>query len=157
MWGQANGEQVTVTSDKDHPHACGDKLRGCEVFKILVGSSPCVWGQVLLNCGKELIKRIIPMRVGTSNQGTVFAPSLKDHPHACGDKNSRTFKGFYTTGSSPCVWGQEHRRLQHPSLARIIPMRVGTSARCLFSCFSRKDHPHACGDKKGLFEITQIY
>ena len=34
-----------ATIDKDHPHACGDKVE--QMFKQiqLTGSSPCVWGQ----------------------------------------------------------------------------------------------------------------
>ncbi len=33
--------------DKDHPHACGDKLRMSQSTQDTQGSSPCVWGQAL--------------------------------------------------------------------------------------------------------------
>ena len=88
------------------------------------------------------------MRVGTRTAAHIRYTLQEDHPHACGDKCSKPLPIQCACGSSPCVWGQEHRRLQHPSLARIIPMRVGTSrvvARCTHYA---RDHPHACGDKQ---------
>ena len=86
MWGQADfdGEKYTIggiiptrvgtrltasattSADKDHPHACGDKIVdiNAEVFQL--GSSPRVWGQGYgLREGSHL-QRIIPTRVGTS-------------------------------------------------------------------------------------------
>ena len=54
-----------TSADKDHPHACGDKLRNYFVNGAFRGSSPRVWGQ-----GQILViiispTRIIPTRVGT--------------------------------------------------------------------------------------------
>ena len=43
--GTREGEQVTVTSDKDHPHACGDKPMTEYEEENVQGSSPRVWGQ----------------------------------------------------------------------------------------------------------------
>ena len=57
---------ATTSADKDHPHACGDKIVdiNAEVFQL--GSSPRVWGQGYgLREGSHL-QRIIPTRVGTS-------------------------------------------------------------------------------------------
>ena len=50
---------------QDHPHACGDKLYQVGCFNRGRGSSPRVWGQVviLLQFSNDL--RIIPTRVGT--------------------------------------------------------------------------------------------
>ena len=56
----------------------------------------------------------------------------------------------FLSGSSPRVWGQEERRVHKRSQARIIPTRVGTSFRHLYSGNIAQDHPHACGDKKLL-------
>ena len=55
-----------VLERKDHPHACGDKSFIDTIDLLLVGSSPCVWGQGLKAVQCFLILRIIPMRVGTS-------------------------------------------------------------------------------------------
>ena len=64
--GTREGEQVTVTSDKDHPHACGDKTVLSKVIGVLLGSSPRVWGQELPAAKKLPDEGIIPTRVGTS-------------------------------------------------------------------------------------------
>ena len=50
----------------DHPHACGDKYDGEYDVMSGLGSSPCVWGQVLDAWNTYKNDRIIPMRVGTS-------------------------------------------------------------------------------------------
>ena len=46
------------------------------------------------------------MRVGTSSSFIFLFQQVKDHPHACGDKDG--IEGFdsVTYTSSPCVWGQ---------------------------------------------------
>ena len=91
---------------EDHPHACGDKLSAPLTLIVTVGSSPCVWGQVLLL--SDLLSLVW------------------DHPHACGDKSKSQQVRCLNTGSSPCVWGQEVADKVSVKSARIIPMRVGT-------------------------------
>ena len=56
---------IFITSHKDHPHACGDKLLPVMLVNIWLGSSPCVWGQEDSVCVKVGDTGIIPMRVGT--------------------------------------------------------------------------------------------
>ena len=72
--------------ERDHPHAYGDKV--CENYYAGdgVGSSPCVWGQVLNQLRSIEAKRIIPMRVGTRLLEMSGQGCREDHPHACGDK-----------------------------------------------------------------------
>ena len=76
---------------------------------------------------EELIRRIIPTRVGTRvvKGFKVFTP--EDHPHACGDKGSRYIGGDTPLGSSPRVWGQVKKCESSALAERIIPTRVGTS------------------------------
>ena len=45
------------------------------------------------------------------------------------------------------MWGQDVGSASITPLARIIPTRVGTRAVSLYGRQSRRDHPHACGDK----------
>ena len=52
------------------------------------GSSPRVWGQVLIILMMSIYLRIIPTRVGTSTKEGKQVEYNKDHPHACGDKCS---------------------------------------------------------------------
>ena len=132
---------------RDHPHACGDKVSFALPLASCAGSSPCVWGQVVIYLQYSPSAWIIPMRVGTSFKVYKVVVLPQDHPHACGDKLKTLVYTLYLLGSSPCVWGQEHQRLQPQSLVRIIPMRVGTRVSVSLRAKKVRDHPHACGDK----------
>ena len=134
----------------DHPHACGDKLIPARRNVALKGSSPRVWGQVIDDTSLPLNLRIIPTRVGTRFVLVLYSPFGRDHPHACGDKHCLLLSQRREGGSSPRVWGQDFLMPYVLTLPRIIPTRVGT--RCHYSRLSksRRDHPHACGDKRLL-------
>ena len=57
-------------------------------------------------------------------------------------------------GSSPRVWGQEMRTRTVPPFYGIIPTRVGTRGYFRSLEVTRKDHPHACGDKLPFARYT---
>ena len=82
--------------------------------------------------------------------------SIKDHPHACGDKSVPVFDTVPVLGSSPRVWGQDRKYTIRTKLLRIIPTRVGTSLVENISDTIDEDHPHACGDK-GLMRLCARY
>ena len=85
--------------------------------------------------------------MGTSSVFSIARISVRDHPHAYGDKFVIHAFAITKGGSSPRVWGQD--MLRNPVYAgkRIIPTRMGT--RCRKSDINKlsKDHPHAYGDK----------
>ena len=147
MWGQARLSSSPPTFSKDHPHACGDKSLCTAKSKKELGSSPRVWGQVSCFVGEELRLGIIPMRVGTRESSLRNGVTVRDHPHACGDKCYRWQACRYKSGSSPRVWGQAYLHQPLTYHAGIIPTRVGTSLDSMERAFERGDHPHACGDK----------
>ena len=91
---------------EDHPHACGDKVDMWRTSLKIPSSSPRVWGQGQKSTSSHRRRRIIPTRVGTSSPFSERIIFVKDHPHACGDKEAN-FPDMY----------DEHR---------IIPTRVGT-------------------------------
>ena len=141
---------------RDHPHACGDK-RPCLLQRdFRAGSSPCVWGQVIFFASTFTFFRIIPMRVGTSVFFIIQRHKFGDHPHACGDKPCSSVPPLFSSGSSPCVWGQVASTSQMKRTSRIIPMRVGTRFSFSSVAFRCQDHPHACGDKTAT-EIRAAY
>ena len=119
---------------RDHPHAYGDKRLLIPSVSLYAGSSPRVWGQVndrLTSIGNG---RIIPTRMGTSAPVYLSHNGPQDHPHAYGDKLTRTetvVSGYNhiasVRGSSPRVWGQVDNNSQNYHLSRIIPTRMGTS------------------------------
>ena len=113
-------------TDRDHPHACGDKIKSISMGFITIGSSPRVWGQG--KSFKNFIprRRIIPTRVGTSVVNPICKHIFEDHPHACGDKINHLLSSYLCLGSSPRVWGQVWFYCLNVLRPRIIPTRVGT-------------------------------
>ena len=111
---------------QDHPHACGDKASKLCVKQRFRGSSPRVWGQVVLYHKGYQVSGIIPTRVGTSfSRCTATVNAV----------------------SSPRVWGQEISTGATFEFTRIIPTRVGTREYNVCNVVPSRDHPHACGDK----------
>ena len=137
----------------DHPHACGDKSFGFCGFQPGIGSSPRVWGQVSFGVRKNRFMRIIPTRVGTSRCKQRQGLKQGDHPHACGDKNATNPVRNRKVGSSPRVWGQVLQSFRKAEFPGIIPTRVGTRPVSLLIVGFIKDHPHACGDKLGTWNV----
>ena len=131
----------------DHPHAYGDKEVSDIADEMSDGSSPRVWGQELICPHCKSSDRIIPTRMGTSRTSLLRLSKSRDHPHAYGDKKSKSAIRQYYTGSSPRVWGQGIFRPYQAYRQRIIPTRMGTSSAILFIRADKKDHPHAYGDK----------
>ena len=120
--------RLFLSCPRDHPHACGDKRSPSFVIVSIRGSSPRVWGQA----------------VWTAN--TIFG--VVDHPHACGDKHILLKVCNTLRGSSPRVWGQVVTPATFVVKVGIIPTRVGTSICSRCHCISVYYHPHACGDKQ---------
>ena len=85
-----------------------------------------MWGQGLSLCFEVLPLGIIPTRVGTSSLYISALPSVRDHPHACGDKFLTKTGYLPDEGSSPRVWGQVIDELGELEIEGIIPTRVGT-------------------------------
>ena len=138
----------------DHPHAYGDKFNVDEVLSLVEGSSPRVWGQVKFCGTADKNTGIIPTRMGTSCRTNVTHSVIKDHPHAYGDKLSCLCLGCRVAGSSPRVWGQAAVTKANMEEIGIIPTRMGTSVVTAFVACTRRDHPHAYGDKIASMSTT---
>ena len=108
------------------PHACGDKQLVQLPHLLRLGSSPRVWGQGVAPLGNVHTTGIIPTRVGTRARSDVGLDANGDHPHACGDKDSRNVARCKARGSSPRVWGQVPVKFRNQLFLGIIPTRVGT-------------------------------
>ena len=139
------------TTHRDHPHACGDKAIQTNGAFYPNGSSPRVWGQVIHPFCEICMIGIIPTRVGTRAHEQNAYYRAEDHPHACGDKKSLANAGITFPGSSPRVWGQAQYYFAVAHGHRIIPTRVGTSFALNDTDTINRDHPHACGDKRGIY------
>ena len=118
---------LNISNDKNYPHACGDKQTFTGNGSATTGSSPRVWGQVFPQPFQAESTGIIPTRVGTSGGLCQYRLTVRDHPHACGDKAETAFEAISGEGSSPRVWGQVRRYRMITLAGGIIPTRVGTS------------------------------
>ena len=106
-----------------------------------------MWGQAFHLARRQLKRRIIPTRMGTSCEEKNKYRLTWDHPHACGDKLISDLSEDGFSGSSPRVWGQAVSTFPMKRTSRIIPTRVGTSPFRSECVRGFEDHPHACGDK----------
>ena len=91
--------------------------------------------------------RIIPTRMGTRTVRPTPSSVGRDHPHAYGDKLCFKKSVVFHVGSSPRVWGQGQIKLYYTTYSRIIPTRMGTRSIVERRQWTKKDHPHAYGDK----------
>ena len=144
---------ISSSSDRDHPHAYGDKCSEQSAQRETLGSSPRVWGQEVYACMPHHKWGIIPTRMGTRYLCQRCLLCLWDHPHAYGDKSFNYVPTAHIQGSSPRVWGQVTSFVKSPLLNRIIPTRMGTSVSGFLSRVPVKDHPHAYGDKKLRYQV----
>ena len=112
----------------DHPHACGEHSTNVVHIPPLDGSSPRMWGTLILLHTSLYCVRIIPTHVGNTAEPCCFLFVLSDHPHACGEHPANAIKKVGGIGSSPRMWGT---RLVPPPKAlsiRIIPTHVGNTS-----------------------------
>ena len=132
----------------DHPHAYGDKEVSDIADEMSDGSSPRVWGQELICPHCKSSDRIIPTRMGTRKVSLQYVNTIRDHPHAYGDKEFLGHIKLIDSGSSPRVWGQARQFCLSEQIKRIIPTRMGTRQAVPRTGFAFRDHPHAYGDKR---------
>ena len=140
---------------EDHPHAYGDKRSYVLLQFPPAGSSPRVWGQVNITLSPFAKFGIIPTRMGTRRLKTFVEVSKKDHPHAYGDKRLCKYTFSLPMGSSPRVWGQVCKTSAKLNEVRIIPTRMGTSLATTRQGLTKRDHPHAYGDKLSTIIICE--
>ena len=121
-----------------------------------MGSSPRVWGQVFSAIATIFAVGIIPTRMGTRSLFHSSPFSIRDHPHAYGDKLNFSPRLLIGIGSSPRVWGQESPLGMFADNYGIIPTRMGTRKWQLSTYRGNRDHPHAYGDKSNVPKISVI-
>ena len=139
---------------KVHPHACGELLSHSFSSYSSNGSSPRVWGTLLLLRRRLDLCRFIPTRVGNSLSSTEVNDINSVHPHACGELISKNLPAPDITGSSPRVWGTHQTKDAKRKMMRFIPTRVGNSPIADRFSFGGGVHPHACGELTPAVWIT---
>ena len=109
----------------EHPHACGENWRSVPLPCGKCGTSPRVWGKLIIDSILQIGVRNIPTRVGKTSSPWRNSFLMAEHPHACGENWEKFADWIAETGTSPRVWGKHKSKSVHPVLARNIPTRVG--------------------------------
>ncbi len=129
-----------------HPHACGEHWRWPGQRSSDAGSSPRMWGTLLVSAGHVAPVRFIPTHVGNTQHRSERTCPDTVHPHACGEHQVWTVAPATLTGSSPRMWGTPEREACALNHCRFIPTHVGNTISTRSASSGRSVHPHACGE-----------
>ena len=139
---------------RDHPRACGEKCRALPAILPPLGSPPRMRGKVIDRIGKNRVLGITPAHAGKRYDRFSRAPVLRDHPRACGEKNSLRKTYPETAGSPPRMRGKVVRFYQTLQAMGITPAHAGKSQSGERACAGSWDHPRACGEKQKIFNLA---
>ena len=90
---------------------------------------------------------ITPAHAGKSQIRRFPAPSLRDHPRACGEKWGGVLKEAARKGSPPRMRGKVSQLYLAPLVRGITPAHAGKSVSVIWLVSQPQDHPRACGEK----------
>ncbi len=155
--GRTLAKQATMQSLPDHPHACGENPTARRLWNWWNGPSPRMWGELMILPTQIVAQRTIPTHVGRTVTIAPSPASMPDHPHACGENVAPIGCGGLFCGPSPRMWGEPVGFPGEGFWGRTIPTHVGRT-RCRPSrSRSTADHPHACGENTGLFDVLGVF
>ena len=92
-----------------HPRVCGELDHLWVCGSTGYGSSPRVWGTPVLSVFAEFVIRFIPACVGNSRAKGDRPAFYTVHPRVCGELGAHPITVPVRVGSSPRVWGTQHR------------------------------------------------
>ena len=129
-----------------HPHACGEYDGQSDESRQFVGSSPRMWGILVVIKLHAARVRFIPTHVGNTRAkaGAPVMPSV--HPHACGEYLFLGLLHGHIAGSSPRMWGIPPWLTAWMRARRFIPTHVGNTSSMSSVGMQNAVHPHACGE-----------
>ena len=130
----------------EHPHACGENSFRFSEGVSAGGTSPRVWGKLLVRREHVARGRNIPTRVGKTRCLLTRSARAPEHPHACGENNRYSPMRSPCHGTSPRVWGKLNESGRKHAVMRNIPTRVGKTREWASICRQAPEHPHACGE-----------
>ena len=129
-----------------HPHACGEHALPHSMGVTFDGSSPRMWGTLLMIVFGIFIARFIPTHVGNTRGIVSELAPVTVHPHACGEHGNAALACSNHHGSSPRGWGTPLPTLQQQTDQRFIPTRVGNTFNLWRYWIDISVHPHTGGE-----------
>ena len=134
------------TSRRDHPRACGEKVRAYVKIWNEWGSPPRVRGKAGLFLSHCLPPWITPAYAGKSANTIADMPGDWDHPRVCGEKPKFELDKLNSVGSPPRMRGKDLvLRSKHLEIG-ITPACAGKSVRRITNrCRGAGLPPHVQG------------
>ena len=147
--GRSHGTSELSDVLRDHPRACGEKLFLKPIPRTGQGSPPRMRGEDGVDINHIWQLGITPAHAGRSGNLKRGKNHEKDHPRACGEKNSTHPQSRNQRGSPPRMRGEGGRRSTMPIRDRITPAHAGRRSGQAVHAYAARDHPRACGEKCG--------
>ena len=120
-------DQNVLEHPSVHPHICGEHCASLGWIGIPNGSSPHMWGTLLVSLIETSHRRFIPTYVGNTLHPPLRMLGRKVHPHICGEHLSCSSLLTAAIGSSPHMWGTLLSGLFLYPPSRFIPTYVGNT------------------------------
>ena len=111
----------------DHPRVCGEKQYEPRAQQGHLGSPPRMRGKAGLLRRSLFAPRITPAHAGKRGRRDRSSRPGRDHPRACGEKNSNHNKRTFFNGSPPRMRGKVTRPPGFPGGLGITPAHAGKS------------------------------
>ncbi len=125
--GNAEIGRMLLVKATVHPHGCGERCGRSFPTQDGYGSSPRVWGTLLISGASHITVRFIPTGVGNAILRRCGKPAKTVHPHGCGERMKNCLHIRRMGGSSPRVWGTHSIAKPGHSSRRFIPTGVGNA------------------------------
>ena len=145
--GKSDSGRHPAGAQRDHPRACGEKMRSYSSCVISWGSPPRMRGKEVHGQLDPQDAGITPAHAGKRRRSRRITGSTWDHPRACGEKVEKRTKMLRFPGSPPRMRGKDHRRDQPHQQGGITPAHAGKSWYWRLISSAEGDHPRACGEK----------
>ena len=137
-----------------HPHACGERDLKAGRRRGLRGSPPRLWGARRESVSGRAVDRFTPTPVGSAGCSWFDSCRLTVHPHACGERCPSRSDTSLMSGSPPRLWGAHIRPPVGRLNLRFTPTPVGSAWTPTAHRGPTPVHPHACGEREMVLDVT---
>ena len=154
--GKREVQYMLSGKDGDHPRACGEKFTTAHRVGRDWGSPPRMRGKGKCNTCFPAKMGITPAHAGKSLPPRIESAAIGDHPRACGEKFNTYFTRPLSYQSPPRMRGKVMYITPKGHDFRITPAHAGKSRCCRCRRPAGRDHPRACGEKKGVITCYRL-
>ena len=149
MRGKVHHRRMTSWGGRITPAHAGKSESGKPSTANHTGSPPRMRGKVQIKPECPDPCRITPAHAGKRPAGGHHRAAPRDHPRACGEKVDEIPRFHVIQGSPPRMRGKAPQVLDFLPCQRITPAHAGKSSYPRKILGYKRDHPRACGEKKG--------